>query len=158
MTTDDNHQVIGRLYERFGTHDGAAMAALYGPDATFSDPVFGELKGTQVGRMWQMLLSRADDLTVRVDDIAADDEGGSARWTADYSFGSARRPVHNEVSARFEIADGLIMVHHDSFSFPRWARQALGLSGLVLGWTPFLRASVRSKVHAQLERYSPTSV
>ncbi|MGH8912555.1 MAG: nuclear transport factor 2 family protein [Acidimicrobiia bacterium] len=157
MKVDDNRQVISRLYASFAAHDGAAMAGLYRSDAVFSDPVFGELNGAQVGDMWQMLLSAADDLTVQAGTIDADDSGGTARWTADYSYGSARRPVHNEVLARFEIDAGLIATHHDTFSFPSWAGQALGLPGRLFGWTPFLKRSVRAKVRSQLQRYSARS-
>ena len=157
MTVDENRQVISRLYASFAAHDGAAMGGLYRPDAIFSDPVFGELDGAQIGNMWQMLLSGADDLRVQAGEIDADDTGGTARWTADYSFGSARRPVHNEVSARFEIDAGLIAAHHDNFSFPRWAGQALGLPGRLFGWTPILKRSVRAKVRSQLDRYSARS-
>jgi hypothetical protein len=43
--------VIERLYQAFQKQDGAAMAACYHPDATFSDPVFPNLKGKEIGAM-----------------------------------------------------------------------------------------------------------
>jgi ketosteroid isomerase-like protein len=38
-------ELIERFYAAFGRKDGDAMAACYAPDARFSDPVFGELRG-----------------------------------------------------------------------------------------------------------------
>ena len=51
------------------------------------------------------------------------------------------------------FADGLIADHVDDFDFHRWARQALGTSGLLLGWTPFLRNAVRRRARAGLDEY-----
>jgi hypothetical protein len=41
----------------------------------------------------------------------------------------------------------------DEFSFHRWSRQALGTPGLLLGWTPVLKASVRLRAGAGLEKF-----
>jgi hypothetical protein len=52
--------------------------------------------------------------------------------------------VVNEVRARFRFRRiGLIEDHQDSFSFYRWARQALGPAGLAFGWAPPMRMMVR---------------
>ena len=54
------------------------------------------------------------------------------------------RPVVNDGRATFRFDEnGLIADHRDKFSFHRWARQALGPPGLLLGWTPLLRNKVR---------------
>ena len=112
------------------------MAACYTPDAVFSDPVFGELRGDEPGRMWIMLTGRAQDLRIALAEHDAD-EHRDAHWLADYTFarpaeGPQRRP------RRFVFRDGLIAEHHDAFSFYAWSRQALGPAGLLLGWTPML--------------------
>lgn len=39
------------------------------------------------------------------------------------------------------------------FDFWAWSRQALGIPGLVLGWTPFFRRMVRAQAAANLEKY-----
>ena len=67
--------------------------------------------------------------------------------------------------ATFKIADGLIVDHVDRFSFWKWSRQAIGTKGLLLGWTPFLRAQGRRdrpgrarQVHRQgAKRAAPTA-
>jgi hypothetical protein len=43
--------------------------------------------------------------------------------------------------------------HVDDFDFYRWARQALGPSGLLLGWTPLLRSAVRRRARAGLDEF-----
>jgi hypothetical protein len=47
----------------------------------------------------------------------------------------------------------LIASHDDYFSFYRWSRQALGVSGLLLGWTPLLKRKVRQQAAAGLAKF-----
>src|SRR5215218_5604914 len=109
------------------------MAACYAPDARFSDPVFGELRGAEPGAMWRMLTAQARDLSVELVEHATDPAAGTgdARWIARYTFTQTGRPVTNDVRARFRFAGGLIAEHDDAFSFHAWARQALGAPGLL---------------------------
>ena len=150
---DSNDSVIQRFYAAFAARDGAAMAACYAPDARFSDPVFTDLRGEEPGAMWRMLTGRADDLRVELLEHEAQGEEGSARWRAHYTFTQTGRPVVNDVRASFRFRDGLIAEHVDDFDFHRWARQALGPPGLLLGWTPVLRASVRRRARASLDEF-----
>lgn len=142
-------QVIQRFYTAFAAGDAEAMAACYHPDAHFSDPAFPDLNGDEVVRMWRALLGRSSDLKVTLGAHAASrgkepgSGSGSAHWTAVYTFGATGRPVTNEIDATFRFEGGLIREHRDSFGFWRWSRQALGAPGLLLGWTPFLRARVQ---------------
>jgi hypothetical protein len=103
--------------------------------------------------MWRMLTSRAVDLRIELVEHDADDSTGSARWLADYTFTQTGRQVHNDVRARFRFADGLIAEHDDSFGFHAWARQALGPSGLLLGWTPLIQNPVRRRARAGLDEF-----
>jgi ketosteroid isomerase-like protein len=146
-----NEALIHRFYDRFQERDAAGMVACYHPDVVFSDPAFGELRGAKAGAMWTMLCARATDLHVRVSGVEADAERGKAHWDAHYTFGQTGRKVHNSIDARFLFRDGLIIRHEDQFSFWRWARQALGPMGLLLGWAPPVRATVRSKALGSLE-------
>lgn len=141
--------VIERFYTAFAARDGAAMAACYAPDVHFTDPVFVDLHGAEAGAMWRMLTERATDL--RIDLLEHDDT--SAHWRAEYTFTETGRHVVNDVRATMRFTDGLIADHVDDFDFHRWARQALGPPGLLLGWTPFLRTAVRRKARAGLDAY-----
>jgi len=149
---NQNAELIQRFYAAFDARDADGMVACYGPAPTFRDPVFGLLKGEEVGSMWRMLVGRSKDLGVAVRDVSADDRTGGAHWTARYTF-STGRPVVNEVDARFTFTDGLIATHVDTFDLWRWTRQALGPTGLVLGWTPIVHKQVREKARAQLDAY-----
>jgi ketosteroid isomerase-like protein len=148
-----NESLIERFYGAFNERDGAAMAACYAPDVTFSDPVFPDLRGSEAGDMWRMLTGRATDLRVELHEHEADDERGSAHWIAHYTFAQTGRPVVNDIRAAFRFRDGLIVEHRDRFDFHRWARQALGPSGLLLGWTPLMRNAVRRRARAGLDEF-----
>jgi ketosteroid isomerase-like protein len=148
-----NRSLVERFYGAFAERDGDAMAACYAPDATFSDPVFTDLRGEEPGAMWRMLTARATDLRIELREHDADDERGSAHWIAHYTFTQTGRPVVNDVQASFRFRDGLIAEHQDRFDFHRWSRQALGPSGLLLGWTPLLRSAVRRRARAGLDEF-----
>jgi ketosteroid isomerase-like protein len=135
--------LIREFYAAFARRDAEAMARCYHPEVFFSDPVFPALRGPEPGDMWRMLLARASDLQVTLDQAAANADGGRATWTARYTFSRTGRPVVNRVSALFAFRDGLIVRHHDSFSFWRWASQALGPVGAALGWFAPLKWKVR---------------
>lgn len=149
-------ELIDRFYAAFHRSDGQTMAECYARDARFSDPVFTDLRGEEPGAMWRMLTARSSDLSVELVDraVTADPTGsGSARWIARYTFGQTGRPVVNDVRSTFRFADGLIAEQHDDFDFARWARQALGAPGLLLGWTPYLRNKVRRTARAGLDSF-----
>ncbi len=61
----------------------------------------------------------------------------------------------NRIDATFAFRDGLIVRHQDHFDFARWARQALGLPGLLLGWSSFLQNKVRAQAAAGLASFKP---
>jgi ketosteroid isomerase-like protein len=148
-----NDSLIERFYAAFAERDGAEMAACYAPNVSFSDPVFPDLEGPEAGAMWRMLTGQAKDLRIELLDHEADGDRGSASWRATYTFTRTGRPVVNNVHASFRFADGLIAEHRDEFDFHRWARQALGTTGLLLGWTPIVRSGVRRQARANLDEF-----
>lgn len=146
-------ELIERFYSAFARRDAEGMAACYARDARFSDPVFTSLRGSEPGAMWRMLTARAADLEVDLITHSADEKTGSARWIARYTFGQKGRRVVNDVHASFCFSGGLIVKHRDVFDFYRWARQALGPPGVLLGWTPLMRAAVRRRARADLDEF-----
>jgi uncharacterized protein len=153
-TADHNRDAIRSLYGALGRGDGEAMAALYAPDATFRDPVFGRLSGEQAGDMWRMLTGRSRDLKVELAEHEADEHTGRARWIARYTFTPTKRKVVNEGRASFRFVDGKIVEHVDRFSFHRWSRQALGPVGGLFGWSPPLMLGIRFRARKDLARFS----
>jgi ketosteroid isomerase-like protein len=148
-----NTAVIRALYAAFAKRDGAAMAACYAPDARFSDPVFTDLRGAEIGAMWTMLCERAKDLEIRLVSATAGDDTGHARWEADYPFSKTGRVVHNRIRATFRFHKGRIVDHLDEFSLWRWAGMALGPKGTLLGWAPPVRAAIRREADKGLRAF-----
>ena len=146
-----NQQLLEDFYAAFARRDGDAMATAYAPDATFDDPAFPGLKGGEPGAMWRMLAGRSKDLSVELVECTADDSTGTARWIATYTFAQTGRRVVNDVRSRFRFADGRIVEQHDDFDFRRWAGQALGLPGKLLGG--LLQGSVQKKARAGLDAF-----
>ncbi|MBT8768175.1 nuclear transport factor 2 family protein [Metapseudomonas boanensis] len=148
-----NAELITRFYQAFQRLDAETMAACYSPDVRFSDPVFPDLRGEEAADMWRMLASRAQQFSLTFDGVEADDRLGRGRWVATYLFSQTGRMVVNRIEARFRFEDGRITEHRDSFDVWRWARQALGAKGLLLGWLPAVQGKVRQQAARGLAAY-----
>jgi len=146
---------IKTLYAAFARLDGEAMQACYAKDASFEDEVFTLQGREQVGGMWRMLCGATRDKGRDVWRLESSRiTQNSAHWEAHYRFSATGRMVHNVIDASFEFTpEGLISRHRDRFDFYRWSRQALGLPGMLLGWTPMLRQAIRRKAAANLAAY-----
>ena len=148
-----NEETIRRFYTAFQKRDAAGMNACYAQDVQFSDPVFTDLRGDAARAMWTMLCERGKDLKIEFRDVRADGATGAAHWEAWYTFSGSGRQVHNIIDATFEFRDGKISKHTDRFDLHRWAGQALGFMGKLLGGTSFLQDKVRGTAAKSLEDY-----
>jgi hypothetical protein len=137
MTSGEN--LLNSFYSSFQKKDFAGMQASYSDNAVFNDEVFTNLNGEEVRAMWEMLIKGGKDLEIVFEDVSADDQRGTARWTASYTFSRSGNKVINHVNSEFVFENGKIIQHTDRFDFYKWSRQALGLPGLLLGWTTFLK-------------------
>ncbi len=151
-----NARLIETFYRSFAARDAAAMAACYHPEIHFTDEVF-DLHGADAAAMWSMLCERGRDLAIEFGDVEADDRAGGAHWDASYTFSATGRRVHNSIDARFDFRDGRIVRHVDTFDFWKWSRQALGLPGLLLGWSGYLRIRVARTASRELARFAAGS-
>ncbi|MCB0650800.1 MAG: nuclear transport factor 2 family protein [Saprospiraceae bacterium] len=140
--------LIEQFYTAFQNRDAKKMTALYHEDIEFEDPAFGKLQGDRARAMWKMLCGNATDLKINFSVLEVDDNGGKARWEAFYTFSQTGRKVHNIIDATFRFEDGKIITHKDQFNLRRWATQAMGMRGWLLGGTSFFR----KKLHAQTNR------
>ena len=144
MTSEETRALLTRFYDALSRRDGETMAAAYSPDAVFEDEVY-RLKGADVGKMWKGLMSRAKTLTVSYTIARAAAGSGTVEWTARYVFPGGG-PVVNVILSELELADGKIVRQRDRFDFPRWAAQALGWKGKLLGRFEWFRRAVSREV------------
>jgi len=149
-----NTQVLARFYNAFQQLDYATMQDCYAPEVVFQDPVFGLLQGDEARAMWAMLCKNARDFSLVFTDIVAEDqEYVTCRWEARYMFSATGRPVVNRIRAYLRVQDGRITEHTDSFSFWRWAGQAMGWTGWLLGWSTYYRSQVRKQARNNLAKF-----
>ncbi len=148
-----NEDLIHHFYTSFQLKDYRGMQQCYADNATFSDAVFKNLNAEQVRAMWQMLISRGKDMSIQFKVLPSPGEVVNAQWIANYTFSASKRPVTNRIDARFVIENGRIVQHIDHFNFHTWAKQALGPTGLLLGWTPFLRNKVQQTARKGLDEF-----
>lgn len=146
---------IKTFYAAFNALDWQTMTACYHPDIQFEDPAFGKLHGAHVGNMWRMLCESQQGKDFKVELIESDSDGqtGSAIWTAEYTFSRTGKRVHNRINSRFQFAESQFILHIDDFDVARWAHMALGLPGLLLGWTPMFRKRFIEQSNTMLARF-----
>jgi hypothetical protein len=164
----EEEQLIKVFYTCFQKLDWKGMLDCYHEEVFFYDPVFENLEGPQVRAMWEMLLSNAKDLQLSFSNIQADPASaqeiaaepssaprsyGSCDWVATYTFSQTGRRVVNKGKALFTFSEGKIAEHHDNFDLWRWSRQALGIPGILFGWTPVLQNKIRQKAQRSLEKF-----
>lgn len=151
---DKNIHVIEKFYNAFQQLDSDTMNSCYAEDIVFSDPAFGLLQAEEARAMWRMLCSRAKDFSLEYKNIQSDDgEYYTCEWTATYLFSKTNRRVVNRCKAYMRLKDGVIMEHSDAFNFYRWCRQALGMPGILFGWTRFIQRRVNKSCRKQLEAF-----
>jgi hypothetical protein len=152
---ETNGSIIKKFYEAFAALDAERMVEWYHNDITFEDPAFGVLRGEQAKNMWRMLCDsqRDKEFSIKTSSIEYDDDRGTARWEAYYTFGKKNRKVHNVINAHFQFKEGKIINHVDKFSLYRWSRKALGLRGVLLGWTAFFRKKLNEKTRMHLSEF-----
>ncbi len=145
-----NQQLLTRFYTAFQNRDHQSMQSCYAPNAIFSDPVFPNLSSTETKARWEMLCKRGKDLRLEFSNVEADEKTGSASWTAYYTFSGTGKKVKNHVKSGFKLENGLITGQVDEFDFYKWAAQALGLPGKLLGWTGWMKNKVRTSARKSL--------
>jgi ketosteroid isomerase-like protein len=145
--------VTDKFYTAFSMLDYKAMNNCYSADAVFSDPVFGILQGEAIKCMWEMLCKNAIDFSVSFQHLTTDDDYVTYKWTAKYTFSKTGRKVVNNVTAYIQVQNNLIVEHTDEFDFYKWSRQALGLPGLLFGWSSVIKNKVRKNARENLESF-----
>ena len=150
-----NEKIVHRFYGAFQKLDAKTMNQCYAPDATFSDPVFPNLKSSDCQTMWSMLTTRARKFELSYCDIQEVEKNlVEAHWEAHYDFSATGRRVHNVIDASIRLRDGFFVEHVDRFDLWRWSRQALGPVGLLLGWSPVVRSKIRRQAAAGLQAFA----
>ncbi|MGB0524974.1 MAG: nuclear transport factor 2 family protein [Flammeovirgaceae bacterium] len=146
-------ELIQQFYTAFSQLNHESMAECYHDEIQFSDPAFQNLQGKEVVGMWHMLCTRAQNFELKFENVWAEGNKGGCKWIATYLFSKTGRTIENHIQATFEFKDGKIIKHQDQFDFYKWTRMALGLSGILLGWTPFLQNKVRAMGMKELRKF-----
>jgi len=142
------------FYDAFSKKDFKTMQGLYDDNATFTDEVFVGLNANQARNMWEMLLTRSTDLVVKLmDSKSTSGETGIAIWEAKYTFSKTNRKVINNVTSHLTFNNGKIIAQVDAFDFYKWARQAMGTPGILLGWTDFFKRKVQQTAMDGLNKF-----
>lgn len=153
-----NEELISKFYTAFQSLDSDTMADCYHDNVEFTDPAFGTLKGERAKAMWEMLCQSSKDLSIEFSKVTANDATGSAHWDATYTFSKTGRKVVNSIDARFEFSDGKIIKHVDHFNLHKWASQAMGLQGWLLGGTGFFKKKLQAQTNKLLDKFINSSL
>lgn len=149
----ENAAVIARYFKALQSLDAQTMGECYHSEATFQDAVFGPLNVEETRAMWRMLCHKAQNFSLVVQEMGADQERGSCHFVASYIFSKTGRNVVNAITSHFEFKEGRIFRQRDVFSLWKWARQAFGWVGLLFGWLPFFQEKIRREARKRLDEF-----
>jgi ketosteroid isomerase-like protein len=146
-----NADIVRKFYSAFQQLDWQTMNSCYDDDIVFSDPAFGLLRGEEAKAMWEMLCKNAKDFSLTFSNIEMlDEEYTTCNWTASYTFSKTGRKVVNHIKAFMKFQNGRIIEHSDAFKLSKWAAQALGWKGALLGWTGFMKRKIQKNARKNL--------
>lgn len=149
---NDQEKCIAQFYTCFQNKDYRGMQRCYAENVTFTDDAFQLLHYGEVCAMWHMLLTASTDLQLTFENVKANEHAGSCQWTATYTFTLTNRKVINKIDTQMKFDGTKIVLHLDSFDFWKWARQAFGITGLLLGWTSFFKRKVQKNGTAAINK------
>ena len=149
------NNIIEKFYNAFNKLDAETMIECYHDDIRFEDPAFGVMHRAKAKNMWRMLCASQNgkDFKIVFSEVKIDGESGSAHWEAFYKFSKTGRKVHNVIEAKFEFQDGKIIKHTDDFNLHKWASQAMGTMGFLLGWTGFFKKKFIAQTNRLLDNF-----
>jgi ketosteroid isomerase-like protein len=146
---------IDRFYNAFARADGLTMALCYHPMVSFADPLFPDLRGAHAAMLWPMLMSDAvlgmSQIELTYEIMAADERKAQIKWEAKYR--QRKRQVRQQALSTLTFWDDKIVRQIDEFPFWAWARQARGMSGLLLGGLPPYQRFQQARAHSELEAF-----
>jgi len=148
-----NKELITVFYTSFQKKDYKGMQECYADQAVFNDEAFKNLNSDEVKAMWEMLCKTGKELKLTFGNVSETANGATAEWTASYLFSRTGKTVVNNVQAKFEIVNGKITRHTDRFDFYVWAKQAFGITGFFLGWTPYFENKVQATARKSLDNF-----
>lgn len=143
-------EIITEFYSAFQNLDVETMVSFYHDDIEFTDPGFGTLKGNDAKNMWRMICSRAQNFSLEYSKVT----DNSAHWNTIYTFSATGKTVHNSIDATFEFKNGKISKHTDVFDLHKWATQALGFKGRLIGGTSFFKKKLQKQTASFLTAYT----
>lgn len=148
-------ETIEKFYQAFQNFDAERMITYYHKEIQFEDPAFGVLNGEKAKNMWRMICNSLKEQNgkVIVINIAGDNKNGLANWEVHYYFSKTGKKVHNIIKAEFEFKDGLIIKHTDRFDLYKWSKQAFGVKGVLIGWTPFFKKKLIIETNRLLSQF-----
>lgn len=143
-------EIITQFYTAFQQKDAEKMISFYHDDVEFTDPAFGTIIGEDAKNMWRMLCANAQNFSLSYSQVT----NTTAHWEAKYIFSSTGKSIHNKIDATFEFKDGKIYKHTDVFNLHKWASQALGIKGFLIGGTAFFKKKLQKQTHKLLAKYN----
>lgn len=147
-------EIVTSFYDCFAKGEAKGMLNFYAEEVIFCDPAFGKLSGNRPHEMWRMLLGRFDEhTTINFEVVETEANKAQVKWTAKYHFGKKRRPVTNRVTSTLILKNEKIVEYYDNFDIWKWAYQAIGIGGLLLGWSKFFQLKIQQNTNKMLDKY-----
>ncbi len=145
--------LVRRYFDALARLDGEAMAQCLHPMVSYSDPVFADLRGDDVGWRWRLMTRGASDMHLAYDIVRGDARKAQVQWQARYRFAGSARQVSNKVLTTLTFWDGTIVRQIDEYDFARWSRSSAGVLAWAVCALPGARAALQRRALHRLRAF-----
>jgi ketosteroid isomerase-like protein len=143
--------LVEQLFLALREGETDALLSRYAEHVRIEHPLLGVLDRDEFAAALRSFARRSPghSLTYAIED--AEGDRVEASWRLNHLFHETGRLVAISGASVFVLAAGRIVRQTDRFDRRDWARQALGLTGLVLSFLPGWRAFLRRELRRSLE-------
>jgi len=139
----ENKNVITGLYNAYKERNPELMASFYTEDASFKDEIFGEVTGQEIPKVWEVVHSTTSNFYLYFHIVNVNKNLATVNSQLSYTFKHTGRKIDISITSIFRFENGKIRHQVDEYSLWKWASQAFGVSGFLLGWNPKFKNKIR---------------
>jgi hypothetical protein len=150
----DELGLVERFFNAFGNGDWRTMARCYHDKASFTDPIFPDLRGEQIVYYWHQWFKENEGIKLNYSQLFADERKAQVQWNVRYTYQG--RAVKHDATSTLAIWDDQIVRHVDEFALGGYLRQREGLLTGLLSGIPLVHQRVQRSARSRLDKHAGT--
>lgn len=149
-----NQELVEKFYRCFEYLDGEGMVSCLAEDTIYNDPIYGIIKGEYAAGLWRMRCKNLVDMKIDIIDfVELDHEYIKCKWNSTFFSRSSAKQISMTMTSFMKINDQKITEHSDAYRLSDWLAKAYGLTGILFGWSGWMKKREQSRYRTMLEKF-----